>query len=702
MTDEVSEEGFCEDGGRHVAGPRTGVRFSQAPEGCKPWSEERITHFSEVSGSEVSWSEAEREAKIAARTSRFSVAVAALHEDLGEKVVQRLSSDLPVGRKASLASAFRGPETIFTKIVRSKIFALIVAMVIIGNTIMIGVDQSYELQEKHPGEMLAVESICLVLYLVELLLRILAFGLRPCLNDGWIRFDIFLIVSGITCTWLLSVAMLADLPSWLSRVSMLRTARIFRLARMVRLVPALQPLWILCQGVLHSINTMSYVLIVLVCIVYMSACVGFDIIGKHELLADPDTDERFREVAEMHFSSLPASMLTVLSFLVFDSVRNIYWPLVAQDPSLIVYFLFVFLLLGVVVANLITAVIVNSSFEQASADKETKAINSERAKRRLLNSTMMIFRELDEDGSGIITRDEVDYMSATMAAQLESLIGIRDPAELFAVLDWDDTGEVEMDEFLRIVEHIASNPGQNLQFVKIANTLKRMHQSSVNETSGMQVAIQALADRFDEFSKAFSSPSSSPRGARSGLEAAATEGEAQQAAEEDLRLQTVAQYGRQAAAAAAYFNADRLEARHRTRLLPDSAPLWATKVYESLLEELDRSTTQILTALRRGSSEEGGVPHARGAAIRASGEETLSTQDTEWCCEPLPSGTDSYKVIGTSEATLARTPRALRIAATDKVSRVASTAADQVFAAAAAAPAAPHAGLCEKIGLQRI
>eukprot|EP00929_Paragymnodinium_shiwhaense_P117438 TRINITY_DN8800_c0_g1_i1.p1 TRINITY_DN8800_c0_g1~~TRINITY_DN8800_c0_g1_i1.p1 ORF type:complete len:652 (+),score=72.48 TRINITY_DN8800_c0_g1_i1:62-2017(+) len=532
--------------------------------------------------------QAQNDAKLTAKTSRFSQVCAELHSRRQSRVSSRDSITLDFLRQTQFGKTFSlssqssrssAEQSIFNKAAKSTAFNVTAAVVIIANTILVGIEQSYDLQESVPQVMLAVESVFLVFYIMELVTRILAFGLTTCVHDGWIRFDAFLLVSGITFTWVLSNAIVADLPSWLTNLGLLRTARMFRLARMARLIPRLQPLWLLCQGALNSADTLGSVMIVLAGIVYMFGCIGFDLIGKHELLADPDTDAVFRQTVEEHFSSLPSSMLTVLSFLVFDSVRQIYWPLVSQDPTLILYFLAVFLLLGVVLGNMITAVIVNSALEQANADRESRAVVEKKSRQKLLNHFMELFRTLDEDGSGVITRDEVDCMREREAAQLASLTQIRDPAELFDVLDWDDSGEVGMDEFLKVVEHLAAHPGQQLQF----SAMKRIHHAFSKANQGLLEAVNALADKFDHFSQG-PLASTGSHGFLNGEFIKHTPQATMSSDPPEKALWPASFQGGQ---------------RH----LPDSAPLWASKAHETLLKELESSTAQILSALRGESKK---------------------------------------------------------------------------------------------------
>eukprot|EP00929_Paragymnodinium_shiwhaense_P045829 TRINITY_DN23370_c0_g1_i3.p1 TRINITY_DN23370_c0_g1~~TRINITY_DN23370_c0_g1_i3.p1 ORF type:complete len:577 (+),score=93.37 TRINITY_DN23370_c0_g1_i3:40-1770(+) len=413
---------------------------------------------------------------------------------------QSLRSTVTIHKAARLDSRLELFATeerdIFERVVLSTYFDLATAAVIVANTVLVGIEQTYELQRRRPKEMFVVESAFLIFYIMEILLRFRAFGVRASLRDGWV-------------------------------------------------VIKFRPLWMLMQGLLNSAQTMLTVMFVLSVIVYVFACVGVDLVGGHPDINDPGVDDDFRTVVEMHFSDLFSAMLTILSFLVFDSVRQVYWPLVLHDPMLMIYFLTVFLSVGVVLANLITAVMVNGAIEQASHNREAKMLADKAIRAEILHETMEVFRSLDTDASGIISREEVQAITDKDAALLESLIKLSDPVELFDVLDEDDSGEVDMEEFLKVVERVACHPGESIQFLRLGKALKQV-----------QISIIVLSEKIDRL-------------ARSSTEC------------EALR-------------------ADRFQLCPRTNSspLPACTPVWASMVYEDMMKEFERSTAEILRALQ--------------------------------------------------------------------------------------------------------
>jgi hypothetical protein len=138
--------------------------------------------------------------------------------------------------------------------------------------------------------------------------------------------------------------------------------------------------------------------------------------------------------------------------LTLDSIGDIYRPLIVMCPGsqgwlIMAYFVAYIFLVSVALMNLVTAVIVNGAFEQASQDRNAVAMHEEQARKRLVKQLRAVFVRLDENGSGTISRDEIWAVSPADMQVLRSLTQMTDPSEIFEELDLDGSGEVDIDEF---------------------------------------------------------------------------------------------------------------------------------------------------------------------------------------------------------------------------------------------------------------
>eukprot|EP00929_Paragymnodinium_shiwhaense_P096636 TRINITY_DN58281_c0_g3_i3.p1 TRINITY_DN58281_c0_g3~~TRINITY_DN58281_c0_g3_i3.p1 ORF type:complete len:619 (-),score=155.35 TRINITY_DN58281_c0_g3_i3:197-2053(-) len=225
-------------------------------------------------------------------------------------------------------------------------------------------------------------------------------------------------------------------------------SQLFRLTRTVRLLVKFREMWVLVRGLISSLGTMLNTLILLGCILYMFACLGMEIIVSHAKNVGPGADPDFQDVVEEFFSSLPITILTLTQFITLDNVVYIYVPLIRQDWTLAIYFLAVGMVVSIVLMNLVTAVIVNSAMEQAMHDKDVVKTLAEQQKKKLVKDLREVFRRLDEDGSGEVSREEIQTISAADQEVLTQLMGSADPVEIFDALDVDGSGDIGIDEFI--------------------------------------------------------------------------------------------------------------------------------------------------------------------------------------------------------------------------------------------------------------
>merc|ERR1719161_672040 len=84
-------------------------------------------------------------------------------------------------------------------------------------------------------------------------------------------------------------------------VMVLRTLRVFRLARVVRLVVQFKTLWMLVRGLLGSVDTMCYITLLIVLLLYIYACIGLELITKAGVA---DMSDAYQELVGKYFSGL--------------------------------------------------------------------------------------------------------------------------------------------------------------------------------------------------------------------------------------------------------------------------------------------------------------------------------------------------------------------------------------------------------------
>jgi len=166
----------------------------------------------------------------------------------------------------------------------------------------------------------------------------------------------------------------------------------------------------------------------------------------------------------------------LVQFATMDSMSSLYFPLVAEDPVLILLFLPFVLIVSISLMNLVTAVVVEGAIEQGKDDRESMARYKQYAFKKMLPVLKAMFHKLDKDGDGTLTLLELKRAPERVKKQLEQYLNQSDSlAELFEIIDVDDSGEVDIDEFCEGVAKLVycDAPIELVRILKQLNVLRR-------------------------------------------------------------------------------------------------------------------------------------------------------------------------------------------------------------------------------------
>jgi hypothetical protein len=292
--------------------------------------------------------------------------------------------------------------------------------------------------------------------------------------------DMVLVSVGVTCSWIIEPLFLQGSSSEVfsgiqEKVLMLRTLRLLRLVRALRLVIQFKTLWRLVHGLTNSLNILCSTLVMLALLLYLLGCVGLEIIAHDSLLL---ANEETKHIILNYFDGLPETMLTLSRFVTLDDLADIFEPLVRVQPWLSIYYLIALLLVPIALMNIVTAVLVEQAIQSARMDAETEG-RVRRAKIKALNPVIrQFFRSLDTDHSGTIVRQEVLQImqgGADIPMALSDLFKPESMGQLFEILDTDDSGEIDEEEFVNGVMQLAMTdvPIEARQTLKYLRALRR-------------------------------------------------------------------------------------------------------------------------------------------------------------------------------------------------------------------------------------
>jgi hypothetical protein len=242
-------------------------------------------------------------------------------------------------------------------------------------------------------------------------------------------------------------------------IRVMKVVRLTRLLRTVRLVAQFRKLWLLIRGLVSTLHVMGNALLLLGLILYVYACLGVELIASDETVP--------AEIAEEFFGSVPTAMLTMFQLVVLDNTMRVCKYLSLTRWYMVLYFLSFIMLCSIALMNLLTAIVVEGSLDQARNDREIADQSKKLLKQRVLPQLYQIFLLLDEDGSGQFTMDELQKAPADVQRELQLLVNTEHLEELFDVCDIDDSGSVSVEEFFDgICKIISSGSDQPLEMMR--------------------------------------------------------------------------------------------------------------------------------------------------------------------------------------------------------------------------------------------
>ena len=141
--------------------------------------------------------DASTEEKLAERQDeRMRLAEEKLAERAGKSTNRAVMGDKYWEEYAERTDPFSKKVLAVHHMLSSNKFDAAIGVVILMNSVMIGVQSEYDLSGKDLSAFIIIDNIFLGVYTVELGCRFFAYG-KHCLENGWVRFDAALVGLGL-------------------------------------------------------------------------------------------------------------------------------------------------------------------------------------------------------------------------------------------------------------------------------------------------------------------------------------------------------------------------------------------------------------------------------------------------------------------------------------------------------------------------
>jgi len=395
--------------------------------------------------------------------------------------------------------------TFFGKIARNTQFEYITLAVICLNALYLGYDCDYTARWGKPEDLydstlwgfILMDHFFCLFFTVELLIRFFAYKskLYTC-RDAAFLFDFVLVFFMVVETWVLAFVGQIEFLKQLSILRLLRLCRLLRMGKIMRYFPELQ---LIVKGMVAAVRSVGCATILLMLVLYVFSII-FTSTYHQGLKDDDDPDIHDSEVL---FGSIGKSMrhLFIMATILDDitactntirSTENMYMLMAFMVCVLISSFTLFNMLLGILCE-------VVEATQNGEQDKQES--------KKLQNSMKRFFRDMDEDGNGMVSRNEFVKMATNpkIVDQLADLhikaVDFEKYAELiFAPRAYGEApAELDHDAVVELIMRL--RPGQYvncLDFCHFRTSMKNQYKSVRTYISDIEEILVEAANCADE------------------------------------------------------------------------------------------------------------------------------------------------------------------------------------------------------------
>lgn len=217
------------------------------------------------------------------------------------------------------------------RFVYSRVVQNVIVGVILANAVTIGISTYRNAPDWLHETVEVLDQVFLAIFTVELVIRFVAYGLRPgrFLREPWNVFDLLVVGA-------------AFIPGISGQSTALRLVRLLRVARLIRLMPDVS---VLIDGLRRAAGPAASLMALTALLCFMYAVVGNVLFGT---------------VAPQYFGDLGEGLLTLFTLLTLEGWNSVLADLREVSPFAIPYTIS-FLLIGTyVVINLVVGVVITS------------------------------------------------------------------------------------------------------------------------------------------------------------------------------------------------------------------------------------------------------------------------------------------------------------------------------------------------------
>ncbi|WP_299808272.1 ion transporter [uncultured Shewanella sp.] len=224
----------------------------------------------------------------------------------------------------------------------SKVFQGFVIFVIVVSALSIGA-HTYHLPAWMEQSLVVLDIGITVFFAIELVIRFLASdGPKRFFSNGWNVFDTMIVIGSL-------------IPAGGSAILLARLLRIFRVLRLVSMIPELR---MLVNALLKAIPRMGYIALLMFVIFYIYGAVG---------------SMFFANVNDFLWGDVSVAMLTLFRISTFESWTSIMYETMAVYPLSWIYYLSFIFLTAFVFLNMMVGAVLDVMTQETAAMRGEEA-----------------------------------------------------------------------------------------------------------------------------------------------------------------------------------------------------------------------------------------------------------------------------------------------------------------------------------------
>ncbi|XP_044143728.1 voltage-dependent L-type calcium channel subunit alpha-1S isoform X2 [Bufo gargarizans] len=308
-------------------------------------------------------------------------------------------------------------------LVKTRFFYWLVIIIILVNTVVIATEHHNQPEAFTKAQDIA-NQVLLIVFTMEMILKIYALGFQSYFMSLFNRFDCF-----VVCTGLLEVMLVASNIMSPLGISVLRCIRLLRIFKITRYWTSLNNL---VASLLNSVRSIASLLLLLFLFMIIFALLGMQMFGGKFDFEDT-------EIRRSTFDTFPQALITVFQILTGEDWNSVMYNgiMAYGGPSfpgmfVCIYFIILFVCGNYILLNVFLAIAVDNLAEAENLTSAQKAKAEERKRKKLARSQpdkseeekLLLAKKLEQKAKG----DGIPTTAKLKIDEFESNVNeIKDP-----------------------------------------------------------------------------------------------------------------------------------------------------------------------------------------------------------------------------------------------------------------------------------